>query len=523
MNKIYFALFIVFIIQPLIAQAPAIQWQKCLGGSLSDNGYDFSQTSDGGYIVSGISVSTDGDITNTVGGSDFCVFKLNADGALQWQKNYGGTGNEWIRKIIQTADGGYMMVGSTMSANNHAVGNHGGQDGIAIKTDVLGNVQWSKCYGGSETDDFDSVRQIANGSYVISGATSSINGDVSYNHGTISSRDAWVLNLGATGNIIWEKTYGSQGIETFRNFEPTTDGGFIFIGDSFTNDYTGDVTQSHGLYDVWIVRTDAAGTMQWQKSFGGSWHDQGATVKQTTDGSYIVAAITGSSDGDVTLSNGQADLWVIKLDQMGNMSWQKCYGGTQEDTLDADGKYSDLIIQAPDGNYIFGCGVASNNGNVIGNHGSRDFWAVKIDADGTILWQKCMGGSGGDSIKSIVKTSDGSVAFCGNTSSQNGDVSGNHSINTDMWVVKLVPENLAVKSFADTGMQLYPNPAASILNIGLPQHTIIDSVSVNDIFGKRILMEANLSQIYIGNLAPGTYLVTAVSEGKAYQAKFIKQ
>ncbi|MFT3796296.1 T9SS type A sorting domain-containing protein [Flavobacterium sp.] len=504
-----------------MAQAPAIQWQKCFGGTSSDQAYDMVQTTDNGYIVGGLTTSNDGDVANQLGGSDFWIVKLDANGTLQWKKNYGGSLNDWFSRIIQTADGGYFMVGTTNSINGHAVGNHNNlTDGIAIKTDASGNVLWSRCYGGTQSDYFKSTKQLADGTYMVVGETTSSDGDVGSNHNP-QTNDAWVLHLDASGNILWEHCYGSTGFEKFSDLDLTPDGGCVFIGEAYTSNFSGDVTDTNGLFDIWVVKTNATGAIQWQQTFGGSNQEAANTIKYLSDGSYIATGLTRSNDGDVTSNHGASDFWVLKLNASGNLQWQRCYGGTAEDVVVSDGEFGSNILEMPDGNFVFSCKAASTNGDVIGNHGSTDFWIGKIGSAGQILWQKCMGGTNADASKTILKTNDNGFAVCGFAWSSNGDVTGHHG-NSDYWIVKLGSDNLATTEFENPGLGIYPNPATSLLHVELPHKDSVQQIKIYDFSGKCI-HQTNVSTINVDAFSTGTYFIEALSSGKTYRSQFIKQ
>ena len=126
-----------------------------------------------------------------------------------------------------------------------------------------------------------------------------------------------------------------------------------------------------------------------------------------------------SSDGDVGKGHGNTDAWVVKLDATGKIVWQKCYGGSGFDQGVA-------IVETADGGLVFAATTSSKDGDVVGNHGRTDVWVVKVDRTGTLLWQKCIGGTGSDSVNSLQKTSDGGFVVAGLTTSNDGDVKGNH-------------------------------------------------------------------------------------------------
>ena len=293
-------------------------------------------------------------------------------------------------------------------------------------------IQWARCYGGKGSDIAFAITPGANGAYyAIAGSTGSNDGDVTGFHGvpTLSggNGDAWIVAIDDTGHIKWEKCYGGSGGDVARCLYNTGDG-YIFAGTTSSND--GDVSGNHGTIDGWVVKTDPTGGISWQKCIGGTKGDVINSIKKTTDNGYILAGYTNSNDGDVSgLHGSNNDVWVVKLNSSGSIVWQKCLGGTSSDKAYA-------IVQTSDGGYILAATSSSNDGDVSGNHGQGDFWVVKLDDTGHIQWQRSLGGTQQDDAQSIIQTKDGGYMVVGQSSSNDGDVSGNHG-NTDCWVVKL--------------------------------------------------------------------------------------
>lgn len=288
-------------------------------------------------------------------------------------------------------------------------------------------LQWQKNYGGSSPEMFPDIALTSDGGYILAGSASSTNGDVTGNHGL---QDFWVVRTNSTGNILWQKSLGGSAGDAATSVRQTSDGGYIVAGTSNSNN--GDVTGNHGGSDVWVIKLDPSGNLQWQKSLGGSNDEAAQSVRQTTDGGYIIAGFATSYNGDVTSGNaGYRDYWVIKLNASGNLQWEKTYGGGFEDVAFS-------IEQTTDGGYIIG-GYSSSIDNIVtGNHGSTDYWIVKINATGTLQWQKSLGGSGIDKAYSVKQTSDGGYIVMGESISNDGDVTGSHG-NYDYWLVKLSP------------------------------------------------------------------------------------
>ncbi|MEO5776114.1 MAG: T9SS type A sorting domain-containing protein [Flavobacterium sp.] len=493
------------------AQAPAIQWQKPLGGTNNEGAAAIQKTPDGGYVTAGSNTSNNGDVTGNHGGYDYWIVKLDAIGNIQWQKSLGGSGDDVADAIQTTADGGYIVTGYSNSNDGDVSGNHGNQDCWVVKLDTTGNIQWQKSFGSSNGDAAFSIQLTSDGGYVMVGYSSQNDGNVTGNHG---GPDYWVVKLDAGGNMLWQKSLGGSADDVGQSVQTTSDGGYIVAGYSSSNN--GNVTGNHGTTDYWVVKLDASGNIQWQKSLGGSNTDYAQAIQTTSDGGYIVVGSSFSNNGNVTGNHGGiSDFWVVKLNATGTLLWQKSLGGS-----DAD--YAQSIQTTSDG----GCVVAgysySNDGDIIGNHGSSDCWIIKLDITGTKQWQKPLGGSGEESANSIQNTSDGGYVITGFTNSNDGDITGNHG-GLDCWVVKLAPDALATPAYEKLDMVIFPNPVCNALQIQTPANKTITAAKIIAINGQVILETQNSTTINVENLAKGIYILEAYSGEEKYTNKFVKE
>jgi hypothetical protein len=386
-----------------------IDWQKCYGGTISHEGaMAIQQTKDGGYILVGNTSSStnainDGDVsgfhpdnsqTNEYG--DVWVVKLDNSGVIEWQKCLGGAGSEFyplsFSPTIQTKDGGYIIAASlgSMETNGDLSGIiDDGRNIWVVKLTATGAIDWQKNYGsirslsGRGNDYAYSIQQTEEGDYVMVGGTSSNNnGDVGSNHG---SNDAWIVKFDNTGNIISQKCLGGSNSDIGMSIRLTSDGGYIMAGNTYSNDgdvsglHTPDLSMGNGQ-DGWVVKLDANFNIEWQKCLGGSGDDNVLNLQQTSDGGYIVAGYSASFDGDLWLcykthynNNRFSDLWIMKLDVLGHISWQKSFGS--EDT---EGSRVD-VLQTTDGGYIMTGSVFPVFSNMTGYHGGpMDAWVVKL-------------------------------------------------------------------------------------------------------------------------------------------------
>ncbi len=362
---------------------PSVQtWAKTYGGTGGDWANSIQQTSDGGFIVSGATASFGS------GSNDAWILKLNADGTVAWQNTYGGTGDDGAGAIQQTSDGGYIVAGSTASFGA------GSADVWILKLNADGTVAWQNTYGGTGDDGAGAIQQTSDGGYIVAGSTALFGA---------GSADAWVLKLNADGTVAWQKTYGGAGNDYANSVQQTLDGGYIVAG------YTDSFGAGYG--DAWILKLNADGTVAWQNAYGGAGADYAAAVQQTSDGSYIVAGYTNS------FGAGSGDAWILKLNADGTVAWQKTYGGASDD-------YATAVQQTSDGGYIV-AGRADSFGAGYG-----DAWILKLNADGTVAWQKTYGGAGDDYAYSVQQTSDGGYIVVGRTDSFGAG-------GTDIWILKL--------------------------------------------------------------------------------------
>ena len=352
---------------PLVPTIPAIDahvesWNKVFGGSNWDEGISGVQTSDGGYIIIGLLQSTE------IGKAGIWLIKTDAKGNKLWDKTFGKYPNEEGNSVQQTNDGGYIIIGKTSDIGVL----------LLIKTDTDGNEIWDRTF-----DTFDgighSVQQTTDGGYIITGYASSIGA---------GNTDVWLIKTDASGNKLWDKTFGGSNDDSASSVQQTNDGGYVVAG----------ATSSIGAgnTDVWLIKTDASGNKLWDKTFGGSGEETGASVQQTTDGGYIITGTTDSFGAGGGLFGG--DAWLIKTDSQGNDIWNRTFGGSNSES-------SNSVQQTNDGGYIivgttFSFGTRSNgdkfglkfdsNGEVIKDTNGMfsvmgspsDVWLIKTDADG---------------------------------------------------------------------------------------------------------------------------------------------
>lgn len=361
-----------------------------------------------------------------------------AQSGIVWQNSLGGSSSEQVNSIQETTDGGYVVVGWTASGNGDVNGHIYGKDYWVVRLSITGDTLWQRCLGGTANaggtghDSGESIDQTFDGGFIVAGWTESFDGDITDNHG---GSDCWVVKLDESGNTAWQKCYGGSSWDRAHAIQQTPDSGYIMTGSSASND--GDVSGNHGYNDFWVVKMTKTGNIEWQNSLGGNSNDYGLDVEHTTDGGYIVGGKTFSNDGDVSGNHGWMDYWIVKLDATGALEWQNALGGTSYDE-----GYS--VAQTADGNYMIVGHTDSNDGDVSGYHGVFDYWVAKLDTEGDILWQKCLGGSNPDRGYAIEATADSGCIVAGSSESNDGDVTGHHGdmFSSDFWIAKLDAEGI---------------------------------------------------------------------------------
>ena len=439
-------------------QAPVIEWAHCFGGTQEDGPYSILRAIDHGFVLVGQTASVDGDVSGNHGNGDAWIVKLDSMGNLQWQKCFGGTNMDIAYQIIQTQSGGYIFTGSTLSNDGDVSGNHSlnTADVWVVKIDDLGNIIWQHCYGGTDGDVSNNMDTTFDGGCIITGATRSNDGDVSGHHPSPLYNDIWVIKIDSMGTLQWQKCLGGSNNDEGWSVKQTADGGYIVGG--FALSFDGDITNPLGSYDFWLVKLNSVGAIQWQKSLGGSNVEKCYSVIQDNDGGYVAVGLTNSNDINVSgFHGGNYDCWVVKVDSGGNFQWQGTFGGSAEDG-------ADHIEKTDDGGYIVSGYTESNDGDVSGNHSTdADCWVIKLDSNGTLQWQICLGGIGDDYGNSIVRVSDSEYVVGSPTFSNDGDVNGNHGI-IDMWVVKLVslPDKISAVKNSITDFTTYQNTSGDI-------------------------------------------------------------
>ncbi len=450
-----------------------IQWTKVIGGNSSEYGFSIAQSTDGGIVVAGATSSSFG-----AGSQDCYVVKVDATGNLLWTRTIGGSANEGFQDIINTSDGCYIAAGGTNSFGQ------GSYDGYAVKLDNAGNIQWTRTIGGAGSDNFNSVVQNPDGSYVFAGYTSSF-GKGGY--------DIYIAKLSSNGAFIWAKTVGGGYDEIGTKIVRTFDGGYVVAG------YTKSFVLANE--DFYIIKINSSGSLLWTRTIGGPNLDIASDLVQTTDSGYVMSGRTNSF--------GDQNVYVVKVNSTGVLQWTRV---VEKSGFEAG--FS--ILQTSDGGYLV-CGYDNGGGNV---------YLVKLDAAGTVCNNSTTGGttSSGGAVDS------GGIVGTGGIYGTGGTVNGSGGVMTTFCIVSDV-KNVSGEIPAQFSLsQNYPNPfnPVTIINYELPITNYV-KLSVYDVLGKEIAVLVNEKQqagIYkvewdASNYPSGVYFYKLITQGYSETKKMV--
>ena len=439
-------------------------WVKTFGGKRDDMCHSIVTTPDGGNVMTGSTESNDGVFMGmSKGGLDIFVIKLDSRGSVEWKKTIGGAGSDESMSITTSPDGGYVLTGATNSNDGDFKGmNKGGRDILVIKLDSRGDAEWKKTFGGTGGEEGNSITTSPDGGYILTGETNSNDDDF---EGMNKGRDdIFVIKLDSRGDVEWKKTFGGTWDEQGSSITTTPDGGCVLTGEIESID--GDFERMRkGITDLFVIKLDSRGDVEWKKTFGGTGWEQSSSITTTPDGGCVLTGMTSSNDGDFNgMNKDEDDIFVIKLDSRGDLEWKKTFGGTGWES-------GCSITTTPDGGCVLTGETSSNDGDFNGmKKGQFDIFVIRLDSRGDVEWKKTFGGTWWEEGLSITTTPDGGCVLTGETTSNDGDFNMNSSrvINSDIFVMKLdstgtLNSTTSVNDARSSSTQLvvYPNPYSS--------------------------------------------------------------
>ncbi|HNW33356.1 MAG TPA: hypothetical protein PKM25_00350 [Candidatus Ozemobacteraceae bacterium] len=407
----------------------AILWQASVGSHADDVFHAVEPAPDGACIAVGFTTLPAADTRSDHGRRELLAVKFSADGKQIWRKSYGGREDDEACDLVVMPDGSSLVVGSTCSPQGDVSGYHGSHDLWALRLDNSGNIRWQNAYGGGDEDFGCGVVTAADGGFIITGASSSNDGDVT---GNLGGSDAWMIRVDDSGALAWQKCFGGRGDDMAYSVIRGIDGGFVAVGRIERLPTAENVeNQTNGLGNVLAAKLDASGTLIWQADFGGWEEDIGYGIATAADSTYLITGLSRSYNTSAENHLGGDDAWVIDIDSTGHMLWNKVFGGWADDVLRS-------IRPTEDGNFICIGTTASANasGDASGLHGNTsDMWLLAIDGMGSLLWQRCLGGRDTDAGYDAYDLADGSFRAVGAGSPRGEQDIAGGGTGQDAWIL----------------------------------------------------------------------------------------
>lgn len=338
-----------------------------IGGAKDDYTYGIAASSDGGFLLVG-STSSYG-----AGKSDAWLVKTDSNGAVEWNRTYGGAGNDFGCNMIATPDGGYALVGYSDPFGSS-------MEGWLIKVDAQGNMQWNQTYNGAGAEYPANLVATSDGGYILIGSV--------FSEGATQC-DGLIIKTDAAGTMQWNKTVGGAEGSDYLWDIIAADGGYVIVGST--------ASSGAGADDLWLLKINSDGAMQWNRTYGGSHDDFGWWIVPALDGGYVVSGATSSWGA------GKFDAWILKTDLTGNLLWNQTIGGAEDD-------FAYDMITTADGGY-----AAAGYTFSYGENG--DAWLIQTDATGVLVWNQTFGGAGFDQAQGLSATSEGDYALAACTGS----------------------------------------------------------------------------------------------------------
>ena len=416
-------------------QTIAIRKIITMGGTHNESGQSIVSTTDGGYAVLGYTQSMDFDVTDKSNTSyDYWLLKFDAEGQQEWQHVYGGNDDDRGQEIINTSDGGYAILGSSKSEDGEVSENSGSDDFWMVKLNTFGAIEWEKSFGYFGADNGFSILQTQDQGFLITGVldvtASEGEGNTNrFNTARHAGGDYWVIKLDQMGELQWRRYYGGSFTDTAYAAAETQAKNFIIVGSSDSDDV--DISNNKGSYDFWALKLSNDGELLWEKSYGGSEIEEARDIIMTSDGNFLIVGNTRSRDADVSLNNGAADVWLIKINPNGELIWEKTFGGSSFDNAQA-------IHKTQNNDYIIAGNSRSSDIDLIRNKGQNDAWFFKIDSEGVLQSQASVGGSNIDLLMDVVALENGRIIAVGNSGSANLDIQENKGF-TDLLIIETNP------------------------------------------------------------------------------------
>lgn len=516
-----------------LLHAQDILWEKSYGGKHSDYLFDAQPTPDYGFILAGSSLSkkTGNKTDDGNGDLDYYIWKMDEKGNLDWQKSFGGSGADLLQSIRLTKDGGFILAGTSDSQKGvHKKDScRGHEDFWIIKLNAKGAEQWQRTIGGSGQELLQSIIPTSDGGYIVGGSSSSNKSGKLHNglddlfgkkENSYGGLDYFVVKLDNKGEIEWQKSYGGQYADELRSIVQARDGGFLLGGSSNSPDSGNKNEKSYGESDYWILKLDQKGEVEWQKTYGGAGDDQLQSVLQSKDGNYLLAGSSSSgTGGNKNASNGKgSDFWLIKIDPIGEILWQETYDIGKADLLTT-------IQENADGSLLLGGHAQTevSDSKKKDREGINDYVLIKTNDKGEEQWTQTVGSGGEDILRKAIETRDGGYLLAGtSTGTASRDRNSGQGRN-DFWVVKL--KDKKKKEEKKNPIEAYPNPTLHYSNVIVGYEFDKGTATVYDLMGRQ-LQQFEITDrtipVDLGSMPEGIYIVEIRTNVQNDSVKIVK-
>ncbi len=503
-----------------VTQAQNILWQHKTGGKYADFLNDGIATLDYGFILAGASLSDIGKNTDT-GNYDYMLTKYTENGDKEWTKTFNASQTDYLKQIIRCTDSGYLLGGISNSPNGNdkSVPNLGQFDIWLIKLDINGQIQWQRVLGGRGLDNINHIIRTNDGGYIIGGSSSSDTCEqqttdpkiIPKQNSCFGNTDYWIVKLNAQGKSEWQKTFGGKYKDELQKIVQLPDGSFILAGNSNSPAGGNKTTPLQGNNDWWLLKLNSKGDTEWQKTFGDEADDKISAMLVTNDGNILVGGYFTYIDSNK--HNNQADIIIRKIDTKGNLLWQQTFDNQADDILTG-------MLQNKDGSLILGAYTSLHHNKKTFAKGKEDFLLIKTDKQGNEKWRRSIGNRQKEVLKKLLETRDGGYVLMGSSmpAHSKGDT------NADFLIVKIADKDKPIHP--KLPLEAIPNPAINYTQAIIGKDYNEGLLEIFDLNGKllytRQLDGSRIIPVPVNNYPDGIYLMRVTADDMQNSVKIIK-
>ncbi|MDO5510882.1 MAG: T9SS type A sorting domain-containing protein [Weeksellaceae bacterium] len=509
-----------------LLNAQEIQWDITLGGAHSEYISDLLATPDFGFLIAGSTFSgkTGSKETHSQGDLDFLLLKLDDNGKTQWQKSWGGTGTDQIATIQLTQDGGILLAGTSNSgkSGDKLDGGYGKEDFWLIQLDPQGEQLWQMTIGGEGSDIMVVAKQTKDGGIILMGNSDSekhpMSNDIPWlkAHNSYGGMDIWVVKLDSNGEIQWQRTLGGNYNDIAVDIIENQNKDFIILATSNSTESGNKTSKNYGSGDYWVIKLDREGNEIWQKTFGGDKEDQAVALLLLENDDILMGGFSSSTaSGNKTTNNEQGtDYWLLRITDNAEVIWQKNYNTGYADVLKN-------MHKTYEGNIL----LSGTDFHTIEE--DQNYVVTKIDDQGNELWSRTLGGNGRDVLTRSIMTREGAYILAGtSTSTKSADKKSGKQGREDLWIIKLFDSETKNPLEVAKVVEIYPNPVDKHLTLMIHKDFDKAEMQLYDMAGRQLWsqkIDHKQTIIDMHRYQTGLYVVKLVIDNEKYNEKIIKR